>query len=300
MSASAVIALENTSQYLAIGHYSAHTIRNYLCELRYLFVYYPDVEPRHYTEAMMMQYLLYLAKTLGCSRVKCRMAAQSIAFFFRYVLKQPYVVPALIYPRKSSKLPPVMSREEVLALIDSVENVKHRSIIMLLYSSGMRLSEIAALKICDIDSGQMRIKVVQGKGAKDRYTVLSEHMLLELRAYWLIYRPVEYLFNGQGKGKRMSPRSIEHLVQKALIKLGLASRHFTVHTLRHSFATHLLEAGTDLHTIKELLGHASVSTTLRYLHLSNAHLKTVVSPYDDLMQQKSQTGKPSRNAGSQK
>ena len=290
MSAAAVSALEKTAQYLAIGHYSEHTIRNYLCELRYLLVYYPDVEPRHYTEEMMMQYLVYLSKTLGCSRVKCRMAAQSIAFFFRHVLKQPYVVPSLIYPRKSTKLPAVMSREEVMALIDSVENIKHRSIIMLLYSSGLRLSEIAALKIRDIDSGHMRIKVVQGKGAKDRYTVLSEHLLLELRAYYLLYRPVEYLFNGQGKGRRMSPRSIEHVVQKGLIKLGLQGKNYSVHTLRHSFATHLLESGTDLHTIKELMGHRSLSTTLQYLHLTGAHLKTVVSPYDNWMQEKSQTG----------
>ncbi|MDQ3843320.1 MAG: site-specific integrase [Bacteroidota bacterium] len=264
-------------------------MRNYLSELRYLFVYYGDVEPKNFTEGMVMQYLLYLAKTLGCSRVKCRMAAQSISFFFRHVLKQPYVIPSVVYPRPSTKLPAVMSREEVTALIDSVENIKHRCIIMLLYSSGMRLSEIAALRITDIDSKTMRIKVVQGKGAKDRYTVLSEHMLVELRAYYLIYRPVDYLFNGQGKGRRMSPRSIQHLVQNALIKLALPSKHYTVHTLRHSFATHLLDSGTDLHTIKELLGHRHLSTTLQYLHLSGSRLKAVVSPYDELMEEKQQS-----------
>ncbi|HEU0143477.1 MAG TPA: tyrosine-type recombinase/integrase [Nitrososphaera sp.] len=224
------------------------------------------------------------------------MAAQSIAFFFRHVLKQPYVVPSLIYPRKSTKLPPVMTREEVLGLIHSVENIKHRCIIMLLYSSGMRLSEIASLRITDIDSKEMRIKVVQGKGAKDRYTVLCGQVLLELRAYYLIYRPVEYLFNGQGKQRRMSPRSIQHVVQKALIKVGLQSKNYSVHTLRHCFATHLLEGGTDLHTIKELMGHSHFSTTMQYLHLTGAHLKSVVSPYDFLMEKKQQSNQTAKKA----
>lgn len=249
---------------------------------------------------MVLQYLLYLSKTLGCSRVKCRMAAQSISFFFRHVLRRPYVIPTLIYPRKSTKLPPVMTREEVTRLIHSVQNVKHRSIISLLYSSGLRLSEIAALKVTDIDSKQMRIKVVQGKGSKDRYTVLSAYMLLELRAYWLIYRPTEYLFNGQGKGRRMSPRSIQHIVQMALLKLGLQSKNFSVHTLRHSFATHLLEDGIDLHTIKELLGHTSLSTTMQYLHLSTTHLRAVVSPFDKLMEENRQVGKTSKKANDKK
>jgi integrase/recombinase XerD len=243
-------------------------------------VYYADVSPKDFTEEKVMQYLLYLSKTLGCSRVKCKMAAQSISFFFRHVLKQAYVIPSVIYPRKSTKLPPVMSREEVMALIDSAENVKHRCIIMLLYSSGLRLSEISTLRITDIDSKAMRIKVVQGKGAKDRYTVLSPQVLQELRAYWLIYRPVEYLFNGQGKGRPLSTRMIEHLVRQALIKLGLESKHYTVHTIRHSFATHLLDSGTDLHTLKELLGHTNLSTTMQYLHLTNSRFNKVVSPYD--------------------
>jgi integrase/recombinase XerD len=181
-----------------------HTIRAYLSELRYLFVYYPDVAPEDFGEDMVLQYLLYLIKTLGCSRVKCRMAAQSISFFFRHVLRRPYVIPSVIYPRKSTKLPAVMSREEVLRLVSSVQNVKHRYLLLLLYSSGRRLSEISALRIRDIDSKTMRIKVQQGKGAKDRYTLLSEGVLQELRAYWLIYRPVEYLFNGSRKGRAFS------------------------------------------------------------------------------------------------
>ena len=223
---------------MSLGHYSPLTIRNYLSELRYLFVYYADVNPGDFTEDMMMEYLLYLSGTLGCSRVKCKMAAQSISFFFRHVLKNVYVIPSVIYPRPSTKLPPIMSAEEIKSMITSVQNIKHRTIIMLLYSTGMRVSEICNLKISDIDSKQMRIKVVQGKGAKDRFTILSQQVLLELRAYYIIYKPVTYLFNGCRPGKPMSIRNIEHLVQKTLIQLGLKSKHYTVHTIRHSFATH--------------------------------------------------------------
>ncbi len=242
---------------------------------------------------MVLQYLLYLSKTLGCSRVKCRMAAQSIAFFFRHVLRHSYVIPSIVYPRKSTKLPAVMSRQEVQRLIGSIQNVKHRCIIILLYSSGLPLSEISALRSTDIDSKTMRIKVVQGKGAKDRYTILSEPVLAELRAYWLIYRPVEYLFNGSRKGRPLSKRTIEHVVQQALIRLGLADKDYSVHTLRHSFATHLLESGCDLYTIKELLGHTSLATTLRYLHLAGTRFKEVLSPYDVLVEQ--QQGKTKKN-----
>jgi len=234
----------------------------------------------------VMQYLLYLSKTLGCSRVKCKMAAQSISFFFRHVLKKVYVIPTVIYPRKSTKLPPVMSAEEIKMLIDGVKNIKHRTIIMLLYSTGMRLGEIAKLKITDIDSKQMRIKVVQGKGSKDRYTILSEQVLQELRAYYIIYKPKEYLFNGCKAGRPISMRNIQHLVQKGVAQIGLESKNYTVHTIRHSFATHLVDNGADLHTVKELLGHSNLQTTMRYMHLTPKRMQGIINPYDALPQGK--------------
>ncbi len=275
--------MEKTNQYLSLGHYSPLTIRNYLGELRFLFVYYGDVDPLDFTEAMIMQYLLYLSKTLGCSRVKCRMAAQSISFFMRHVAKRPYVIPTVIYPRPANKLPAVMLPEEIMKLLDSIENIKHRTILMLLYSTGMRVSEIANCTIADIDSKNMRIKIVQGKGCKDRFTILSQQVLLELRAYYLIYKPKEYLFNGYRPGKRYSVRSIQHLMQKALTKVGLENKNYTIHTIRHSFATHLLDNGTDLHTIKELLGHSSLQTTTRYMHLSAKRIDGIFNPYDALL-----------------
>src|SRR5688500_10822588 len=138
------------------------TIRNYLGELRYFFSYYPDVSPLDYDSEMVMQYLLYLTKTLGCGRSKCCMAAQSISFFFKHVLQKPFVIPTLIYPRRTKTLPAVMSAEEILKIINTIDNVKHRCIVMLLYSTGLRVSEVVHLRIGDIDSKNMRIKVVQG------------------------------------------------------------------------------------------------------------------------------------------
>jgi integrase/recombinase XerD len=179
-----------------------------------------------------------------------------------------------------------MSAVEIKTLIDAVKNIKHRTIIMLLYSTGMRLSEIASLKIADIDSKTMRIKVVQGKGAKDRFTILSEQVLLELRAYYIIYRPKVYLFNGSRLGAPISMRSIQHLVQKGVAQIGLDSKHYTVHTIRHSFATHLVDNGADLHTVKELLGHSNLQTTMRYMHLTSTRIQGIVNPYDVLPRDK--------------
>jgi site-specific recombinase XerD len=249
-------------------------------------VYYADVDPINFTEDMIMAYLLYLSKTLGCSRVKCKMAAQSISFFLRHVVKRPYVIPTVIYPRPTNKLPQVMLPQEIMKLIEGVQNLKHRTILMLLYSTGMRVSEIANCRIADIDSTNMRIKIVQGKGAKDRFTILSKQVLLELRAYYIIYKPKEYLFNGYRPAKRYSVRSIQHLMQKALIKIGLENKNYTIHTIRHSFATHLVDSGTDLHTVKELLGHSSLQTTMQYMHLSAKRIDQIVNPYDALLQAK--------------
>ncbi len=143
-----------------------------------------------------------------------------------------------------------MSMEEIKAMIDAVKNLKHRTIIMLLYSTGMRVSEIASLKITDIDSKIMRIKIVQGKGSKDRFTILSETVLQELRAYYIIYKPAEYLFNGSCRGKKMSVRNIQHTIQITLALIGLSGKSYSVHTIRHSFATHLVDNGTDYIRLK--------------------------------------------------
>jgi integrase/recombinase XerD len=175
-------------------------------------------------------------------------------------------------------LPNVLSKEEVLKIIDSTENIKHKTLLALIYSAGLRISEALSMKPKDIDSVRMLIHVKNAKGKKDRYTLLSEKVLTLLREYYLVYKPKEFLFEGQFGGmysSRSAQIILKHAAKKALIK-----KTITLHTLRHSFATHLLESGTDLRYIQELLGHSSPKTTMIYTHVSNNSLKKIKNPFD--------------------
>ena len=176
-----------------------------------------------------------------------------------------------LYPkRKQSKLPNVLSQQEVKRLFSVVTNIKHKTILQTIYSAGLRMSEVLNLKVNDIDSDRMTIKIRQSKGAKDRHVMLAEKLLILLRQYVREYDPQEYLFEGQ-KGGAYSSRSVQQIMKKA-----------TVHTLRHSFATHLLESGTDLRYIQEFLGHKSIQTTEIYTHVTSVGKSNVKSPLDTL------------------
>lgn len=275
--------MQRTGELLDLGEYSVLTKRHYLQELRFLFTHFCDIRPSQISYADTLNYLVYLNKTLGCSRVKSKMAANSFAFFFRQVCNKPYKIPAILFAAHRSKLPSVMKVEEVYAVINALENVKHKTLIILLYSTGMRLSEIANLKITDIDSTLMRIKIVDGKGKKDRFVLLSQSVLTELRVYYLQYRPSVYLFNGAGTGKKYAVRTIQHILQNTLARIGLQHKDYSVHTIRHSFATHLIDNGADLQLIQELLGHHHISQTTQYLHLSSKRIQQTVNPYDAMM-----------------
>jgi integrase/recombinase XerD len=213
------------------------------------------------------------------------MAANSFAFFFKQVCNKPYKIPSILFAAHSNKLPTVMQVQEVYDVINAITNLKQKTLITLLYSTGMRLSEIANLKIEDIDSKLMRIKVVNGKGKKDRFVLLSPLVLVALRHYYLQYKPIAYLFNGRAVGKKYAPRTIQKILQNALVKLSLQNKNYTVHTIRHSFATHLVDNGADLQLIQELMGHSHLSQTTAYLHLSTKRMTQVVNPYDAMLAQ---------------
>jgi len=259
------------------------TKRIYLTELRYLFSHYPDTRPSLLTEKKAVDYLIYLAKTLKCSKIKVKLASQSFSFFFKHVLKKEYHSPKVLYGAHCHKLPAVMSAEEVLKIIIGIKNMKHRTLLSLVYSTGMRLQELCNLKIEHIDSKQMFIKIVSGKGKKDRIVPLSQTILTELRIYFLQYRPLIYLFNGSKNGIKYSPRTVQHILSKSLIELGLNNKDYSFHTLRHSFATHLYDNGTDLLSIQHLMGHQHISQTIQYLHLSTKRLASIVNPFDLLL-----------------
>ena len=281
--------MHRTGDLLNLGEYSPLTKRHYLQELRFLFTYYDEVRPSQITYEQTLNYLIYLNKTLGCSRVKSKMAGNSFAFFFRQVCNKPYKIPTILFAAHSHKLPAVMQVQEVYDVINTLHNIKHKTLIILLYSTGMRLSEIANLKIEDIYSTLMRIKIVNGKGKKDRFVSLSPLVLLQLRAYYIQYRPTIFLFNGAREGKKYAVRTIQHIMQNTLAKIGLDSKNYSVHSIRHSFATHLIDNGADIQLIQELLGHHHISQTTQYLHLSSKRINQTVNPFDAMMAQMNNT-----------
>lgn len=213
------------------------------------------------------------------------MAAQAFSFFFRHVVQKPYQTPTFLFPAREAKLPVAMSVQDMVCILNAIDNPKHKMVLSLIYSTGLRLQEVVNIKLNHIDSIAMRIKVVAGKGKKDRYVALSEHILEALRTYYLLYKPVEYLFNGTRKGNPYSCRSVQHILESTLRKVHLDKKGYSIHTLRHSYATHLLENGTDLPAIKLLMGHCNLSQTMQYVHISTKHIRSVVNPYDIIFHQ---------------
>jgi site-specific recombinase XerD len=197
------------------------------------------------------------------------------------VLKQPWQGIKIPRPRVEKRLPVVLSKEEIGTLLRNISNLKHRAIIAFAYSTGMRLNEVRQVRLSDIDSDRMQIRVAFGKGKKDRYTLLSAKLLTLLREYWKWYRPQQYLFEGYQRGTPISIRSIQVLFSRYKKKSGI-QKESSFHTLRHSFATHLLEQGVNLKIIQALLGHSSLRTTSIYAHLVNFEPGSVTSPYDSI------------------
>ena len=254
------------------------TQKIYLREVDNLEKYF-NRSPAELGEADLKEYLLYLMKERHLSEGTFRFYVAALKFFYRTTLKREWMVEKIRHPRAKRKLPIVLDLSEVESLFAVTKNLKHKAILMLTYSSGLRASETARLKITDIDSKRMMVRINQGKGGKDRYSLLSQTALEHLRQYWRKYRPTEWLFNGAKKKGHLSTNSIQQLFYQAKRKAGI-TKPASVHTLRHSFATHLIEAGTSLHHVQLLLGHRSPTTTTVYLHVSRLNLAQVTSPLD--------------------
>lgn len=238
--------------------------------------------PDQLTQEQICKYILYLRQVHGGGYTKIRMLAFSVKFLFNNILDKAYALPSDLYPRREYKLPLVMTQNEVARLLDVTGNLKSRTILELYYSTGMRCDELRHLKIDDIDSANMRIRVNHGKGRRQRYVLLSSRVLELLRSYYLAYQPGGWLFNGRKPGQQLSLRALHWIMRNAVKKAGL-NKEYSLHTLRHSFASHMLDQGNDLHTIKELPGHARIETTMIYLHLQTQKRAALVSPIDTLM-----------------
>lgn len=204
----------------------------------------------------------------------------SAQLFFTHVLKKPFSLNDVPRVKKTKKLPVVLSRSEVDSIISATSNLKHKAILMTTYSAGLRVSEAVRLKISDVDSKNMQLHIHSGKGDKDRYAILSHQNLLLLRDYFKVYRPTDWLFSsGANPSMHLSSRTVQKTFKASTLKAGIL-KPVTVHTLRHSFATHLLISGTDIYTIMQLLGHNSIQSTSVYLHLAPSKVLSVTSPLD--------------------
>ncbi|MBW2005412.1 MAG: site-specific integrase [Deltaproteobacteria bacterium] len=235
--------------------------------------------PRQLGEKEIKEYLLYLIRKKKASTSTVNQCYHALKFLYERTLNRVWVMARVPRVKSFKQLPIVLDREEVESLFSVTSNLKHRAILMLIYSSGLRLREASYLKVSDIDSKRMVLRIRQGKSRKDRYTLLSTLALEVLRKHWRHCRPKEWLFPGRLSDKPLSVRSIQRVFKKARTLAGI-TKPATVHTLRHSFATHLLEQGTDLHRIQLLLGHRSLKTTAIYLHVSRKELVRIVSPLD--------------------
>jgi len=258
--------------------YSSRTIESYSSNLR-KFLYFTDKPVDDLTPEDVRTFLLDLkGQKLSTSYINSSYSVCQL--FFKVVLKAPFSLDDVPRVKNTKKLPKVLSKSEVLAIFDATDNMKHKAILMTAYSAGLRVSEVIQLRVTDIDSDSMQIFVSSGKGDKDRYTILSMKTLLYLREYFKSYQPTDWLFySGYDKSKHLSARTAQKVFKNGMVKAKII-KPATIHTLRHSFATHLLIAGTDLFTIKTLLGHKNIQTTMVYLHLAPAKVLSIESPLD--------------------
>ena len=279
---------------------SDHTKRAYLTAVKGLVKHYQE-SPEKITEEQIEDYLLYLKNAKGNAPSSCIGVLTGLRFFYQNILEKEISVDFSL-TKKPQKLPTVLTKEQIWEIICVPKNLKHRLILMTTYAAGLRASEVRKLRPVHIDSKRMLIKVVDGKGRKDRYTMLSVKLLAELRHYYSKHRPQTYLFPSsykKNKNKPLSYEAVRCIYEKARKKVGVKNGE-GIHTLRHSFATHLLEAGYDIRKIQVLMGHTKLSTTMIYLHVSCETLSKVPSPLDlidtEQAQQEDSPDDPNHNA----
>lgn len=270
---------EEVLQEMQRRNYSGRTIKTYLSCISSLSKYY-NQSPDKIDLDQVKAYLHHAITEQGCSVSLVNQTISAVKILHTDILKNEWTPMSIIRPKREKRLPVILSRQEVLAILGAAGNLKHQSILTLGYSSGLRISEVINLQLSHIDSARMQVRVVGSKGRKDRNTVLSSSALTLLRNYYRADRPQYWLFEGRsGKNRQYSTSSIRKVLERASVKAGI-NKAVTYHSLRHCFATHLLEQGTSLQVIQSLLGHAHISTTNTYLHVRQYNLDQVVSPMD--------------------
>lgn len=264
---------------LRLQRYSFRTVKTYTSFFKQLLSFYPDRHPETLDKEALMKFLLHGVQVKKWGESTQNQAVNAVKCYYEKVLGQERTFYEL-RPRKSKRLPGVFSEEEVVSLFKVTRNIKHKTILMIIYSAGLRIGESIRLRKEDVDFHRKTVFIKAGKGKKDRYSVLSDKVIMLLKQYLEAYTPAYWLFEGQDRGQ-YSTRSIQQIFRKAVTKSGV-NPFTTVHTLRHSFATHLLERGMDLRYIQELLGHSSSETTAIYTHITQKARAQLCSPLDFL------------------
>lgn len=267
-------------QQMQLKGYSSRTIENYTKSIIGLAKYYKTA-PDLLSQQQIRDYIQYNLIERKLSKVWCNQLVSALKILFCEILKREWNHTDIPRPRREKKLPVVLSKEEVGKLFSCTANLKHRALLTLTYSAGLRLSEVKNLKIGDIDSKRMTVRVIQAKGFKDRYSILSTVALDVLRYYWKSYHPTQWLFETK-LAQSLPESTIQHVFKNALRKAGI-KKQVGIHSLRHSFATHMMEQGVSLPIIQQLLGHKSLRTTSVYLHVQQYTLDSVKSPLDSLL-----------------
>lgn len=271
--------VQQMTQDLQVRGLAKHTTSEYLRYAR-RFAAYHDRCPSEMGEREVHQFLMHRLVDDRVSHATLKVSVAALRFLYSNTLRRPEVAAAIAYPKVKSALPDILSGSEIDTLLKALEEPKYRAIVMATYGAGLRISEVCALRVADIDSKRMLLHVRDAKGGRDRYVPLPERVLFMLRRYWAAARPRgPELFPGKHPGHPISADAVRHHLHAAARKCGL-HKPTTPHILRHSFATHLLELGTDIRVIQMLLGHASIATTLRYARVTPAHVARVQSPID--------------------
>jgi integrase/recombinase XerD len=263
---------------MELKNLSERTIETYLKCMRN-FVSHYGKPPEEIGRKAIRDYLYYLLKVKNASQATINQHYSALKFFYQTTLGRDWDALKIPRSRRIKKLPVVLSKKEVWSVLSGIQNLKYKAILMTIYSGGLRLGEAIKLKVSDIDSQRMMIRVCQGKGNKDRYTLLGERALKVLRLYFKSHRPKEWLFPSYKKDQPIGPSSVQKVFHEAVVKTRIKKKA-SVHTLRHSFATHLLEAGVEIPYIQNLLGHSDSRTTSIYLHVARKRLSKVISPID--------------------
>jgi len=274
------ILLKQFRQYLENKRFSKSTIANYVLHVKHLLNYFKGVNPANLTNEEINEYINeYIIRGRRSSSFQS-VSVSALKKFFNIVQNVYIEIDDFERPKEGRFLPRVLNKKEVRKLLDSVSNIKHKLILSVIYSAGLRVSEAANLKLSDIDSHRKLIFIRDAKGKKDRFSLLSDSIMPLMKEYYKLYKPMVYLFEN-APGVRYSRSSIQKIYVKAKENAGI-KKSGGVHTLRHSFATHLLDAGTDLRYIQELLGHRSTKTTEIYTHVTSRDLGRIISPFDNL------------------